>query len=362
MTTPLARKLARLIQLNGPIGVADYFATCLGDPEFGYYRTRDPFGRSGDFTTAPEISQLFGEMIGIFMIHAWKAHGSPRSVTLVEIGPGRGTLMADATRTIVALAPDLAAASRLALVETSPALRTVQHKTLGTCPIPVGWHDRFEDVESAFTLLVANELFDALPIRQFICTPAGFRERVVTVGSNGALVFAAGAAGLDPAFLPHAEPRSGDVFEIAPARTALATLIAARLRANGGTALLIDYGHARSDYGDTLQAVRNHCYEPVLERPGEADLTSHVDFEKLAEAAGSAHVMPLISQGDFLLGLGLVERAGRLGSDKNAETRNEIAAAVHRLAGTGENEMGNLFKVLCINGAEVAIPPFFADN
>ena len=180
MTTPLAGKIRAIIAAHGPISVTDYFALCLADPEYGYYRTRDPFGRGGDFVTAPEISQLFGEMVGVFLVHAWERHLRPQNhVRIAEIGPGRGTMMADMLRTIRKLAPDLYAAASVHLVETSPALRAVQEKTLGEHAGKVAWHDGFDEVPPGFLLLAANEFFDAVPIRQFVKTKAGFRERLV---------------------------------------------------------------------------------------------------------------------------------------------------------------------------------------
>ncbi len=348
-----------MIAAAGPISVADYFSACLGDPEFGYYRTRDPFGAAGDFTTAPEISQLFGELIGIFLIEAWKAHGRPAGTRLVEIGPGRGTLMADAQRVIDRLAPELAQSATAHLVETSEKLEAIQRETLAGAQIKCHWHTAVTDVADGFTLLFCNELFDALPIRQFVNTEDGFRERLVTVGDDGALAFCAGAATIDRDTLPgHAV--AGDIFEIAPAREAVMAEIAARLRRCDGTALVIDYGHLESGYGDTLQAVRKQEYAGVLDAPGECDLTSHVDFQALgtAAAAEGAKVWPPMNQGGFLLALGLLERAGSLGAGKSPDVQQEIRRSVERLAGTGQGQMGNLFKVLCISGADVAIAPF----
>ena len=361
MTTPLGEKIVDIIRLNGPMPVADYFALCLGDPQHGYYRTRDPFGRGGDFITAPEISQLFGELIGVFMILAWRAHGRPDPFRLVEMGPGRGTMMADALRTIVKLAPEMADGSTVHLVETSDRLRQVQRETLAKCGIDVDWHDMLQAVPSGPMLLVANELFDAIPIRQFIKTASGFRERVVGIDENGTLDFAAGAARLDPQILPPAaDPEPGAVFEIAPAREAIMSSIASRLVADGGSALVIDYGHWHTALGDTLQAVRKHRFDDILAHPGEADLTSHVDFEALARAAlaQGAHVARPLNQAQFLLGLGLIERAGALGAGKPAEAQRTIAQAVERLAGDGDGQMGRLFKTLCVSGSKATHPPF----
>lgn len=362
MTTPLAHKIARLIEETGPISIADYFAICLADPEHGYYRAREPFGRAGDFVTAPEISQLFGEMIGVFLVHAWQAHGQPRDTRIVEIGPGRGTLMADALRTMEKLAPAMVATAGIHMVETSDRLRNVQRQTLVRHKEMVSWHDDFGSVPEGFTLLVANEFFDAIPVRQFVKTQAGFRERMVTVDDAGELRFTIGPTGIDADLLPGKGKGApeGAVFEAAPARTAVMLSLTERLVNHGGTALIIDYGHLQSAFGDTLQAVYRHDFDPPLARPGEADLTSHVDFEALAIAALAAggHVHRPLPQGEMLLGLGLLERAGALGSGKDALTQAALEDAVNRLAGEGAGAMGTLFKALCVSGRPLALMPF----
>ena len=362
MSTPLADKIKNLIRTNGPISVTDYFALCLADPDYGYYRTREPFGRHGDFITAPEISQLFGEMIGIFMVHAWQRHGTPGAVQLVEIGPGRGTMMTDMLRVIKRIAPPLFEGLHVHLVETSERLRGVQRVTLEAYSTKISWHDAFEEVPEGFTLIAANELFDAIPIRQFVKTPTGFRERLVGLGVNDELTFAAGVATLDPSLLP-SPPGSipdGTVFEVAPARQAVMQTLCDRLKTFGGTALVIDYGHTVTGFGDTLQAVRNHDFDPPLAHPGEADLTSHVDFEDLAKVAVSmgVHLNGGLRQGDFLFGLGLAERAAALAKDKEPPEQRLIAAAVDRLAGEGAGKMGELFKVIAVSSPALNLMPF----
>ncbi|MDF1609681.1 class I SAM-dependent methyltransferase [Hoeflea sp. YIM 152468] len=360
--TPLAQKLAHLIAQSGPLRVSDYFSLCLADPDHGYYQSHEPFGRSGDFVTAPEISQLFGEMIGVFLVHAWQAHGAPSKVRIVEIGPGRGTLMSDALRVIARLAPELYAKATIHMVETSERLRIVQQQTLVKIKQRIAWHQTFEETPAGVTLMVANELFDAIPVRQFVKTRDGFRERMVGLDDTGALTFGLGQTGLDPSLLPLDEARvpEGEIFEVSPARTALMQAVAAKLVRDGGTALTIDYGHLHSGFGDTLQAVYRHEFDPPLARPGEADLTSHVDFQALAEAAAAAgaYLHRPINQGEFLQGLGIVERAGALGSGRDALTQATIHDAVNRLAGEGEGRMGALFKVLAISGGPAVIAPF----
>ncbi|WP_395515901.1 class I SAM-dependent methyltransferase [Pseudorhizobium flavum] len=362
MSTPLAAKIKRLIRATGPMSVSDYFAMCLADPEHGYYRTREPFGTAGDFITAPEISQLFGEILGIFMVHAWQQHGSPNDVRLVEIGPGRGTMMADMLRVISRLAPRLSDGMSIHLVETSERLRGLQRITLESHSRRITWHAGLEEVPPGPALIVANELFDAIPIRQFVKTPQGFRERVVTLEDDDRLSFSLGVAGLDPALLPSPAESvpDGTIFEVAPARQSVMSTLCDRLKAMGGTALIIDYGHMVTGFGDTLQALRGHAYDPPLAHPGEADLTSHVDFEDLARIAlgCGVHLNGGMRQGDFLRGLGLSERAAALAGGKSAADQKLIAAAVDRLAGEGAGKMGELFKVIAVSSPALDLAPF----
>jgi SAM-dependent MidA family methyltransferase len=362
MTTPLADKIKAIILANGPISVTDYFSLCLADPEHGYYKTREPFGQSGDFITAPEISQLFGEMLGIFLVQAWQRHGEPNPVNIAEIGPGRGTMMADILRVVAKLSPALYEAASVHLVETSERLQKVQQQTLIAHKFKISWHDSFDTLPDGFLLLAANELFDAIPIRQFVKTAQGFRERVVGLDTAGDLAFAAGVAGIDPVLLPTAAQTAplATVFEIAPARDAVMAALSERIRTHGGTAVVIDYGHMATGLGDTLQAVRSHQFDPPLAHPGEADVTSHVDFEQLARRAiaEGLQINGLTYQGDFLIALGLAERAAALGRDKSSETQENIRADAERLAGAGEGKMGELFKVLVVSSPNVALVPF----
>ncbi|WP_421357727.1 class I SAM-dependent methyltransferase [Agrobacterium rosae] len=364
MPTPLARRIKSLIRLNGPMSVTDFFALCLADPEHGYYKTRQPFGRTGDFVTAPEVSQLFGEMLGVFIVHAWQRHGTLANARLVEIGPGRGTMMADMLRVIQRIAPPLYESMSVHLVETSPRLTETQQQTLASHGDKIAWHESFDDVPPGFLLIAANELFDAIPIRQFVKTPQGFRERVVALDANDELIFTAGLASIDPELLPPLPERQalGTIFEYSPAREAVMAAIAHRLKSNGGTALIIDYGHTVSGFGDTLQALRMHEFDPVLAHPGEADLTSHVDFESLiktAEANG-IHINGCLPQGDFLHGLGLRERAQALAAKATPDQTLDIAEAVNRLAGEGVGKMGELFKVLAVSSPAIHLLPFRA--
>ncbi|CAN7385196.1 class I SAM-dependent methyltransferase [Mesorhizobium sp. LjRoot246] len=357
--TRLKTRIVDLIEALGPIPINEFMALCLFDPADGYYTTREPFGVAGDFITAPEISQMFGELVAVWMYQAWLASGRPLPVTIAEIGPGRGTLMKDMLRTLSRLDPDLANGAAFAMIETSPRLTEVQKQTLGVTPFTVGWHETIETLPQQPLFIVGNELFDAVPVRQFVRAGAGWRERMVGLDNANELRFFAGAGSVDPALLPAdaAEAPQGAIVEVAPARTALMAAIAERIARQGGAGLFLDYGHLQPGVGDTLQALRSHNHEDVLANPGEADLTSHVDFAALATIVRTrgldAH---LSTQGDFLLGMGILERAGRLGADAGQAARDKITEAVERLA--GPQAMGGLFKVLAVLPRGVAVRPF----
>ncbi|WP_048648448.1 class I SAM-dependent methyltransferase [Nitratireductor soli] len=357
--TRLGERIAALIAATGPIGIADYMALCLFDPEEGYYTTREPFGTAGDFTTAPEISQMFGELCAVWLHAAWQAGGAPERPLIAEIGPGRGTLMKDMLRTLARLDTLLSAEARVFMIETSPRLTQVQKATLAGAPVAPDWVSAVGDLPDGPLFIIGNELFDAVPIRQYVKTATGWRERVVGLDGEARLAFLAGPGAPDPALLPPDAPGApeGAIAEIAPARTALMQEIATRIARRGGAGLFIDYGYAKPATGDTLQAMRGHAYADILAEPGQADLTAHVDFSALSDAARdqglAAH---LLTQGDFLLGLGLLQRAGRLGAGKDAAEQDAIGAAVERLA--GPQAMGTLFKVLAIAPSTATVPPF----
>jgi len=357
--TRLAGRIARQIEAAGPISVADYMALCLFDPEDGYYTTREPFGVDGDFTTAPEISQMFGELVAVWLHEAWTALGRPSSPVIAEIGPGRGTLMKDMARTLSRLASSLVRQARWALVEASPRLAAVQRETLQAGPAVFTWHETVATLPSGPLLIVGNELFDAVPIRQYVKFAQGWRERVVTLDDEGRLVLRAGAGGIDPSYLPPgaAEAPAGTIAEIAPARAALMEEIAARIAHERGAGLFIDYGYLRPALGDTLQALRQHEYDDVLAHPGEADLTAHVDFHALAAATRKYGLgAAFLTQGEFLLGMGLLERAGSLGGNAALAVRERLSGEVERLA--GPDSMGNLFKAMAVLPEGVAVHPF----
>lgn len=352
--TALKKRMTSLIAASGPIGVADYMAQCLFDPTDGYYTTREPFGAAGDFTTAPEISQMFGELVAVWLYAAWQAEGRPTNATLAEIGPGRGTLMKDMLRVLQKLD---AAFPTVAMIETSPRLREIQKQTLAASGAEIVWHDTVSSLPNAPLFIVGNELFDAIPTRQFVRIGAEWRERAIGIDEAGELVFVAGPATIEAALLPAeaANAPEGSIFEFAPARTATMEAIAERIAASDGTGLFFDYGHLSPGIGDTLQALRKHRYEDVLATPGEADLTSHVDFSALGTAA-KAHGLDarLATQGEFLLALGLLERAGKLGANADDAAREKIQSEVERLA--GPDAMGTLFKVIAIAPAGTKLP------
>ena len=356
MTALLAR-LKRLIAAGGPIPVSDYMALCLFDPVHGYYTNREPFGGKGDFTTAPEISQMFGEIVAAWLFAAWDASGRPANPVFAEIGPGRGTMMTDMLRTWMRLAPDFA--GRIALIEASPRLTEIQKAALEAHPAKPLWVARIEDLPPGRLFLVGNELFDAIPVRQFVKTPDGWRERLVGFDDTDGLCFIAGPSGCDPAILPEGDAPDGAVFEYAPQREALMQTLCARLAATGGAALFFDYGHLKPGIGDTLQAVRAHAYDGIFDHPGEADLTSHVDFSALACIARQAGLrITTLTQGEFLLGVGIKERAQNLGAKATPEIRARLAGEAERLS--GETGMGKLFKVLAIGAPQLALWPLGA--
>jgi SAM-dependent MidA family methyltransferase len=355
--TPLAHLLTRRIAATGPITLADYMTECLLHPEFGYYTTQDPLGTTGDFTTAPEISQIFGEVVGLALAQAWMHQGAPRPFALVELGPGRGTLMADILRATAAV-PGFAGSAEVHLVEASPVLRAAQKQKLA--PRCAQWHETVGGLPDMPLFVVANEFFDALPIRQFVRQGPGWAERQVALlpGTAGDRVLGFGL-GVATSFGDLADrlrdTADGDIVETcAPARPVV-DRIASGIAARGGAGLIVDYGDWRS-LGDTFQALRQHTPVDPFNAPGSADLTAHVDFEALARTVigTGAVVSPMVSQGVFLERLGITARAQRLARDLNGSALDAHVAAHRRL--THPDEMGSLFKCLAITPA--AAPPF----
>ena len=350
--TALERLLIARIEAGGPITLAEYMAECLMHPEHGYYSTRDPFGAAGDFTTAPEISQMFGEVLGLCLAQSWLDQGAPARVTLAELGPGRGTLMADILRATTRV-PGFHAAVQVVLVEASPTLRAVQARVLADHgPI---WVDQLDCLPEQPLFLIANEFFDALPISQFQREEAGWCQRLVGV-TDGALAFGLSAALPPQAVGPRfaADP-PGTVVELCPAVPEIAGVIRARIGAHGGVAIVIDYGGWRSK-GDTLQSLRQHVPVHPLAHPGEADLTAHVDFEALALAFGPPHT-GLTDQGTLLRRLGMDQRMARLAGGLTGMALDSHLAAHRRL--TDPAEMGSLFKAIAFHPSGTAAPQGF---
>ncbi|MGI4954940.1 MAG: class I SAM-dependent methyltransferase [Janthinobacterium lividum] len=306
-----------------------------------YYANHDPFR---DFTTAPEISQVFGEILGLWAAIVWEQMGQPAPVLLAELGPGRGTLMRDARRAIGQAMPDFAAALRLHLVETSPRLRAAQAALLPDAT----WHDDIATLPPGPMILLANEFLDALPIRQFVRRGEGWTERFVTEGR-----FTEAAATETPGYVA----AEGDVVEVNEPARAIAATLAARLASQGGAALFLDYGPARSAPGDSLQALRTARPADPLADPGAADLTAHVDFQAFADHAVAAQVHGPVQQGPFLAGLGLFQRSGRLARTQDATRASQMMHAAQRLA--EPDRMGGLFKALALCQPGQPVPPGF---
>ncbi|WP_074823942.1 MULTISPECIES: class I SAM-dependent methyltransferase [Bradyrhizobium] len=348
--SPLQSEINKLIKSSGPMPVWRYMELCLLHPEHGYYVSRDPLGREGDFTTAPEVSQMFGELLGLWAASVWKAIGSPPMLRLIELGPGRGTMMADALRALRVL-PPLYQALSVHLVEINPVLREKQRATLSGVR-SISWHDSIDEVPEGPAVIFANEYFDVLPIHQAVKRETGWHERVVNLDANGRLVFGASAEPI-PRFevllppLVRAAP-VGAVFEWRPDSEIMK--IATRVRDQDGAALIIDYGHMRSDAGDTFQAIARHSFADPLKNPGQADVTAHVDFQALTRAAEDlgARVHGPATQGDFLKRLGIETRAVTLMGKTTPEVSADISGALKRLTDSGRGGMGSMFKVMAI--------------
>ena len=349
--SPLESEIRKLINSSGPMPVWRYMELCLMHPQHGYYVSRDPLGREGDFTTAPEVSQMFGELLGLWAASVWKAIGSPPLLRLVELGPGRGTMMADALRALRVL-PPLYQSLTIHMVEVNPVLREKQRATLSGVR-NITWHDSIDDVLDGPAVIFANEYFDVLPIHQMVKRETGWHERTVELDNNGALVFA---------HMPEPTPRFevllpplvrvapvGAVFEWRPDKEIMK--IARRVREQDGAAVIIDYGHMRSDAGDTFQAIARHSFTDPLTNPGQADVTAHVDFQALGRAAEDlgARVHGPVTQGDFLKRLGVEARAATLTAKATPEAAAEVESALKRLTDSGRGGMGSMFKVVGIS-------------
>jgi NADH dehydrogenase [ubiquinone] 1 alpha subcomplex assembly factor 7 len=359
--SPLESEIRRLIAVAGPMPVAEYMQLCLTHPQYGYYINRDPLGAGGDFITSPEISQMFGELIGLWMAAVWQQMGAPKNVRVVELGPGRGTMIFDALRA-ARVVKGFREALVLHLVEISPALQQVQQRRLDNLDVAMLWHATYEEVPDGPSIVVANEFIDALPVHQAVKQADGWHERVVDVAPDGSLAF--GIARDTLPFFEAAMPRelrraaTGAIFEWRS--DSLALELGRRLRRDGA-ALLIDYGHSQFGLGDTLQAVAAHSFSDPLRAPGQADLTAHVDFGALAQCAESmgAEIHGPIRQRDLFLRLGIEERAAALKASASLENAADIEIAFSRLIAEGARGMGELFKAIAIADPKLGPLPGF---
>jgi NADH dehydrogenase [ubiquinone] 1 alpha subcomplex assembly factor 7 len=358
---PLLDEIRRLIAISGPMPVADYMRLCLTHPQYGYYINRDPLGAGGDFVTAPEISQMFGELIGLWMAAVWQQMKEPENLRVIELGPGRGTLMHDALRAAKVL-KSFYDAVVLHLVEISPALREIQGRRLAQTEVPVQWHDKLEDVPGGPSIIIANEFIDALPVHQAVKQTDGWHERVVVATADGALAIEPAREPLP--FFETSMPRQlrqapiGSIYEWRA--DSLALELGRRTRVDG-VALIIDYGHAHFGLGDTLQAVARHSFTDPLRAPGMADLTAHVDFEGLAQCAETmgARIHGPIRQGDLFLRLGIEKRAAALKANAPQGKAAEIESAFSRLIAGGARGMGELFKAIAFAAPNLGPLPGF---
>ncbi len=358
---PLEADIRRRIALAGPMPVGEYMALCLSHPQYGYYTSGDPIGARGDFITAPEVSQMFGELIGLWMTAVWQQMGAPENVRIVELGPGRGTLLKDALRAATVV-PKFRAAAVLHLVEINPVLQAQQERALEPLGVPMFWHPALADVPGGPAIIIANEFFDALPVNQAVKQLYGWHERQIAIDRDAKFVFDIAPTPL-PRFdrlLPPAVRQAPEdaIFEWRSGTVAME--LGRRLARDGGAALVIDYGHDESAVGDTLQAVAGHTYVDPLTAPGSVDLTAHVDFQALThavEAMGPQAYGP-VTQSVFLRRLGIEARAETLKAGAARTTRTEIDAALARLIGTGRADMGALFKVIVFAQPKLGTPGF----
>ncbi|MGC1448174.1 MAG: SAM-dependent methyltransferase [Xanthobacteraceae bacterium] len=359
--TPLDAEIHRLIGVAGPMPIAEYMRLCLTHPQHGYYINRDPLGSGGDFVTSPEISQMFGELIGLWMGSVWQQMGAPENVRIIELGPGRGTLMHDALRA-AKIVKGFRDALVVHLVEVSPALQQVQQRMLEDLDAGVLWHGAIEEVPPGPSIIVANEFIDALPVHQAVKQAGGWHERVIEIAPDGRYVIGAAREAL-----PHFEaamPRGlrqapeGAIFEWRDDSVALEL---GRRTREEGAALIIDYGHAHFGLGDTLQAVAGHSFTDPLRAPGKADLTAHVDFESVSQCAESmgARIHGPIRQRDLFLRLGITQRAAALKANAPPDKAAEIDIALARLIAEGARGMGELFKAIAIAAPKLGALPGF---
>jgi SAM-dependent MidA family methyltransferase len=359
--TALAAELREIIATEGPISVERYMTLCLQHPLHGYYTTSEAIGGAGDFITAPEVDQMFGELIGLWCAQVWLTMGKPDPLRLIELGPGRGTLMADVLRATRIL-PGFRDAVRVELVETSPRLAAEQRRRLDDAAPQIAWHGAIDDLPDGPAIILANEFFDALPVRHYIRGPAGWHERLLGLGPDGALRFGASASPIDINAGP-IRPVVGDVLEIGHVALRAMEHLASRVAREGGALLLCDYGYVGGGIGETLQAMRGHAYVGVLEAPGDSDLTAHVDFSALSRAATAAGgaVHGPVAQGRFLELLGIVERAARLKTRADARQAELIESALARFTAP-TSSMATVFKAMSVTPRGAPIPPGFEET
>ncbi|MCR9174624.1 MAG: SAM-dependent methyltransferase [Alphaproteobacteria bacterium] len=362
-SSDLRAHLIRRIHAEGPLPLADVMATALTHPRFGYYATRDPFGVSGDFITAPEISQMFGELIGLWAAVAWQAMGAPSRLALVELGPGRGTLMADALRAGRSV-PGFCDAVQIHLVEASPSMRTLQGKALVSSGFAPVWHDTVGTLPDLPMVLIANEFFDALPVQQLVRRNRRWHERRIGLDRAGDALAWTEAPGpsplevlVDPTVVRTAG--EGEIMEVCPSGLSIARSLGERLAARSGVCLVIDYGYSKPATGDSLQALRGHRFADILTTLGAADLTAHVDFATLNRAAaeGGATAYGPVAQGALLQALGIDARVAVLTGAATSGQVDTIMAARHRLIDPAE--MGTLFKAVAWTSSDMPIPVGF---
>ena len=358
----LEKEIRRLIAVSGPMPIARYMSLCLVHPQHGYYVTRDPFGAGGDFTTAPEVSQIFGELLGLWALSVWRMMDEPEAINLIELGPGRGTMMRDALRAAKVL-PKFRQALSVHMVEISPTLEQLQRNSLSDSDLPLFWHRNLLDVPEGPSIILANEYLDALPVHQVVKQSDGWHERVIGLNANGNF-----ALGLAPDALPQFDRFLPKKIKDAPIGAIFewrndihAFDIARRVRENGA-ALFIDYGHIESDVGETLQSVNEHAFADPLSAPGAADITAHVDFFIFGQAAESMGtvVQGPVTQAQFLRELGIDARADALRRGASTEQAANITAAVARLTEAGRTGMGELFKVMALRDPKLGPLPGFA--
>ena len=363
MPNNFTEQIHKKIRETGPITIAEFMTICLLDPTNGYYPTRDPFGKDGDFITSPEISQMFGELIGLWCMQTWHDMGQPKKINLIEYGPGRGIMMQDIVR-VAKLDSNFLESINITFIEASPVLEAIQAETLSKAPCPVNWASNLEEIPQMPTIILGNEFLDCLPIRQFIQTDEnkglkGWRERLVTVKNNNL------AFGISPFELPqwqkkvlptsHNKAIQNDLLEFCPAFSQIIDELKKRSLNNDTRALFVDYGPATTDFGDTLQSLKEHRKVNVFSDLGNADLTARVNFEHLVNLSinNNLSVTSVITQGEFLCNMGIKVRAKNLMKAK-PESMINIQRQLNKLI--SRDEMGALFKVICFQSEGLGLP------